>query len=267
MEYDDIPKLQNMDISGKRVLTRVDFNVPLQDGKVADDTRIRASLPTINYIIEQGGRLVLMSHLGRPAGKPDPRYSLEPVAICLAKLLSGGEVTLTDSCVGDGARRVALDLRDGEVALLENLRFHAGEATDDEKFARDLVSMGEVYVNDAFGTVHRAHASVSQVARQMRFKASGLLLEAEMKALDKLLGKVDRPFVAVLGGAKVSDKIEIVTSMIEKVDTLIIGGAMANSFSAALGGKLGKSLVESDKLPLSSRRAIVEAARGEGPYG
>jgi phosphoglycerate kinase len=195
--------------------------------------------------------LVLMSHLGRPKGTPMPEYSMEPVAARLAEILDIDEVVLTDSCVGDGARRVVLDLRDGEVAVLENLRFHPGETANDDKFAKDLASLGDAYVNDAFGTMHRAHASIVGVAKHIQKKAAGFLLEKELSSFGRLLGEVERPYVAVLGGAKVSDKIEMIESLLKKVDTLIIGGAMANTFAAAAGGRMGKSLVEKDKLPLA----------------
>ena len=262
MDFSTIPKLADADLKGKRVLTRVDFNVPLADGKITDDSRIRAALPTIEHVVEQGGRLVLMSHLGRPKGQTVPELSLEPVAARLAELLDVGEVSLTDSCVGDGARRVTLDLRDGQVALLENLRFHVGETANDEKFARELAALGEVYVNDAFGTAHRAHASTAEVTKQIRDRRAGLLLEKEVAALGKLLEEVERPYVAVLGGAKVSDKIGIIESLLGRVDSLIIGGAMANTFLAARGGRSGSSLVEKEKLPLA--RDLIGRAEDKG---
>jgi phosphoglycerate kinase len=262
MDLKAIPKLGELKVESRRVLMRVDFNVPLTDGAIRDDTRIRAALPTIDSILKRGGRLVLMSHLGRPKGKPAPEYSLEPVAARLAELLDIGEVTLTDSCVGDGARRVSLDLRDGGVALLENVRFHAGETANDERFSRDLAALGDVYVNDAFGTAHRAHASTVGVTAFLRERAAGLLLEREVAALGRLLGEVERPYVAVLGGAKVSDKIGIIENLLKRVDVLIIGGAMANTFLAAAGGEVGRSLVEADKLPLA--RDLMARAEGLG---
>jgi phosphoglycerate kinase len=257
-----IRKVGDVEVEGQRVLVRVDLNVPLADGKVADDTRIRAVLPTIEHLLARGGRVVLASHLGRPRGRPVPELSLEPVAARLAELLAIGEVALTDSCVGDGARRVVLDLRDGQVAVLENLRFHAGETANDDKFARELAALADVFVNDAFGAAHRAHASTVGVAALVREKAGGLLLEREIAALSKLLGEVTRPYVAVLGGAKVSDKIGIIESLLSRVDTLVIGGAMANTFLAAAGGRLGASRVEQDKLPLA--RSIVGKAEKLG---
>lgn len=251
MDYSAIPRISAIDVASRRVLVRVDFNVPIKDGKVTDDTRIRAALPTINDLLSRGAAVALMSHLGRPKGKPDSKYSLEPVAACLAELLDVGEVLLTDSCIGDGARRVVFDLRDGQVALLENLRFHPGEEANDEKLSRELASFADVYVNDAFGTAHRAHASTAGVAAFVRQKAMGFLMEKEVMALGKLLGDVAKPYVAVLGGAKVSDKIGIIENLMSRVDTLIIGGAMANTFLAARGFGMGASLVETDKLPLA----------------
>ncbi len=251
MNLQGIPSISDLPMTGQRVLMRVDFNVPLQDGEITDDTRIRAALPSINHVIEEGGRLVLMSHLGRPKGKPNPVFSLEPVARRLAELLDVGEVTLTDSCVGDGAKRVVFESRESQVVLLENLRFHSGETENDDKFAQTLASYGEVYINDAFGTAHRAHASTVGVTKYIRKKGAGLLLKKELTALGGLLGEVERPYVAVLGGAKVSDKLDIIESLLQKVDVLLIGGAMANTLAAAVGGTYGNSLVELDKFPLA----------------
>lgn len=262
MDLSKIKKLGDLEVGGKRVLVRVDFNVPLKDGVITDDTRIRAALPTIENLIGRGARVVLMSHLGRPKGKPEAKYSLEPVAARVAELLAAGEVALSDSCVGDGARRVVLDLRDGGVAMLENLRFHAGEEKNDDKLAKELAALGDVYVNDAFGTAHRAHASTAGVPSILRDKAAGFLMEKEVSALGRLLGEVDRPYVAVLGGAKVSDKIGIIENLLSRVNALVIGGAMANTFVAATGGALGTSLVETDKLPLA--RDLLGRAEAKG---
>jgi phosphoglycerate kinase len=262
MDLSKIKKLGDLEVGGKRVLVRVDFNVPLKDGVITDDTRIRAALPTIENLIGRGAPGVLMSHLGRPKGKPEAKYSLEPTAARLAELLAAGEISLSDSCVGDGARRVVLDLRDGQVAMLENLRFHVGEEKNDDKLAKELAALGDAYVNDAFGTAHRAHASTAGVPALMRDKAAGFLMEKEVQALGKLLGEVDRPYVAVLGGAKVSDKIGIIENLLGRVDALIIGGAMANTFIAAMGGALGTSLIEADKLPLA--RDLMSRAESKG---
>jgi phosphoglycerate kinase len=253
-----IKTISELDIAGRRVFIRVDFNVPLTaDGKVSDDTRIRESLPTIKLAIERGARVVLASHLGRPKGKPDKKYSLEPVAGRLAELL-GADVTLTDEPVGDGARKVVNDLRAGAVALLENLRFSPLEEANDEGFSRALASYADVYVNDAFGTAHRAHASTAGITKFVADKGMGLLIEREVKFLGKLLGEVDRPFVAIIGGAKVSDKIGVLDNLLARVDQMLIGGAMANTFLKAKGGHLGRSLVEDDKLALA--RAFLRKA-------
>ncbi len=250
IHLDKIPTIESLEVEGRRVFVRVDFNVPLTpDQEVSDDTRIQAALPTINALRERGARLVLCSHLGRPKG-PDPKLSLEPVGTRLAEILET-EVMLTDDCIGDGARKVTRDLRDGQIALLENVRFHGEEKKNDEAFARQLADLVEVYVNDAFGTAHRAHASTVGMASHLRDKASGLLLRKELEALSRLLGEVDRPFVAVLGGAKVSDKIGVIESLFGRVDAVLIGGAMANTFLAAQGNTLGASLIEEDRLPLA----------------
>jgi phosphoglycerate kinase len=253
-----IKTISDLDIGGRRVFIRVDFNVPLgPSAEVSDDTRIRESLPTIKLAIEKGARVVLASHLGRPKGKPDKKYSLEPVAARLAELI-GQEVTLTDEPVGDGARKVVNDLHAGAVALLENLRFSPAEEANDENFARALASYADVYVNDAFGTAHRAHASTVGMTRFVADKGMGLLMEREVKFLSKLLGDVERPFVAIIGGAKVSDKIGVLENLLGRVDQLLVGGAMANTFLKAKGGKLGRSLVEEDKLALA--RAFLKKA-------
>src|SRR5215831_7462903 len=253
-----IKPITELAIGGRRLFVRVDFNVPLTPaGGVADDTRIRESLPTIKYAIDKGARVVLASHLGRPKGKPDKKYSLEPVAARLAELI-GADVALTDEPVGDGARKVVNDLKAGGVALLENLRFSPAEEANDEAFSRALASYCDVYVNDAFGTAHRAHASTAGITKFVSAKGMGLLMEREVKFLGKLLGDVERPFVAIIGGAKVSDKIAVLENLLGRVDQLLIGGAMANTFLKAKGGKLGRSLVEEDKLALA--RAFLKKA-------
>jgi phosphoglycerate kinase len=250
--------ISELDIAGRRVFIRVDFNVPLTaTGTVSDDTRIRESLPTIKHAIEKGARVVLASHLGRPKGKPDKKYSLEPVAARLAELLRA-DVALTDEPVGDGARKVVNDLHAGAVAMLENLRFVPGEEANDEGFSRALASYTDVYVNDAFGTAHRAHASTAGITKFIADKGIGLLMEREVKFLGRLLGEVERPFVTIIGGAKVSDKIGVLENLLVRVDQLLIGGAMANTFLKAKGGKLGRSLTEDDKLALA--RAFLRNA-------
>jgi phosphoglycerate kinase len=252
-----IKSISDLPIEGRRLFIRVDFNVPLTPAKgVADDSRIRASLPTIQHAIERGARVVLASHLGRPKG-PMPSLSLEPVGARLAELL-GKEVLLTDEAVGDGARKVVSDLRDGDVALLENLRFFPGEEANDDGFARQLASYADVYVNDAFGTAHRAHASTAGMIKYVQDKGAGLLMLKEVQFLGKLLGDVDRPYLAVIGGAKVSDKIGVLENLLGRVDAFLIGGAMANTFTKARGGDVGKSKVEEDKLALA--RAFLKKA-------
>jgi phosphoglycerate kinase len=242
-------------VEGKRVFVRVDYNVPLAKGeagarKVGDDARIAATLPTLRHLIDRGARIVLGSHLGRPDGQAKPEFSLEPVAQRLAELLAL-DVTLADEPVGDGARKVVSDLRDGQIAMLENLRFHPGEEANDDQFARTLASYCDVYVNDAFGTAHRAHASTSGMVKFVAEKGAGFVMAKEIDFLSRLLGEVDRPYVAVLGGAKVSDKIEVLDALLERVNAIAIGGAMANTFLEAQGKALGKSKVERDKLPIA----------------
>jgi phosphoglycerate kinase len=250
--------LQDLTLVGRMVFVRVDFNVPLEGTKVTDDTRIRAAIPTIKYIMEKGGRVLLASHLGRPKGKAKPEFSLEPAAARLAELMNV-EVLLADDCVGDSAKKVVTDLRDTQIAMLENLRFHNEEEADDEGFARELAKLAEVYVNDAFGCSHRAHASVHALPKLMQQRAAGFLVHKEVAALEKLRANAERPFVAVLGGAKVSDKIEVLEALMERVDELLIGGAMANTFLAAQGLNVGKSRIEEDKLPLA--RTLITKAR------
>jgi len=262
MMLDGIASVRDLEFDGRRVFVRVDFNVPLDGSTVTDDTRIQAALPTIRAVMERGGRPVLASHLGRPKGEIVPELSLEPAGARLAELLEC-EVLLADDCVGDGPRKVVNDLRDGQVALLENLRFHEAERDNDEAFAKELARLAEVYVNDAFGAAHRAHASVDALPRLMRVKAAGLLMEKELGALGELVtGTPKKPYVAVLGGAKVSDKIEVIEALMTRVDALMIGGAMANTFLAAQGFDMGRSLVEDDKLPLA-RSLIAKAEERE----
>ncbi|HYW69319.1 MAG TPA: phosphoglycerate kinase [bacterium] len=238
----------DLDVSGKRVLTRVDFNVPLtRDGVVADDTRIKRALPTIRHIIESGGRVVLASHMGRPKGQVVPSMSLKPAAARLAELL-GREVVMAPDCVGDTAEGLAAQVDDGDIILLENLRFHMGETKNEADFARRLGRMGDVYVNDAFGTVHRAHASTVGVTEFFDKRAMGLLIETELENLAKATDDPKKPYVAILGGAKVSDKIGVIDNLLPKVDELLVGGGMAFTFLAAQGRGVGNSLLEADRV-------------------
>jgi phosphoglycerate kinase len=253
--------LRDIEVSGKRVLVRVDFNVPLnKSGEVADDTRIRAALPTIRYLVENRARIILVSHLGRPKGTYDERYSLKPVARRLEALV-GRKVTIIEESVGELPRQAVQQLHEGDILMLENIRFHAEEEKNDEKFARSLAELAEVFVNDAFGTAHRAHASTEGVARIIPGVA-GFLMEKEIEMLGKALSNPERPFSAVIGGAKVSDKIGIIGNLLEKVDTLIIGGGMANTFLKAKGLDLGKSLLEGDKVDLARELMDKSAAAG-----
>ncbi len=258
---DRIKTVDQLEVTSRRVFVRVDFNVPLTENKqVSDDTRIREALPTIKYLIEKGARVVLASHLGRPKKDKKAGLSLEPAGHRLAELL-GIDIVLADDCIGDGPKKVINDLRDGRVVLLENLRFHPEEEANDEGFARELAKFADVYVNDAFGAAHRAHASVEALPRLIADRGAGYLLQKELNALGKLVSGPEHPYVAVLGGAKVSDKIEVIEALMSKVDSLLIGGAMANTFLAAQGRPMGKSLVESDKLALA--RDLLEKAKAK----
>jgi phosphoglycerate kinase len=250
------------ELQGKRVFVRVDFNVPIEKktGRITDDARVREAIPTIKLLMDAGAKVILASHLGRPKpGKHD--LTLEPVGARLAEL-TGYEVLLPEDCVGDAPKKVIHDLRAGQVCLLENLRFHEAEEKDDETFARELAELADVYVDDAFGAVHRAHASVHGLPRLMRTRAAGLLLKKELTSLARLTDRPEKPYVAVLGGAKVSDKIDVVDALLAVVDTLAIGGAMANTFLAAQGKNMQKSRIEEDKLALA--RTILTKAKSRG---
>lgn len=251
--------IRDLQVAGKRVFIRVDFNVPLAEGKVAEDTRIRETLPTLRLAIERGARLVLASHLGRPKGKQDPKYSLAPVAARLRELL-GKRVEFAADCVGADAEAKSKNLGDGGVLLLENVRYHPEEEANDPEFSRRLASLcDQLFVCDAFGSAHRAHASVVGITKYVRQSAAGLLMEKELAYLGKAVTNPDRPFVAILGGAKVSDKIEVVQNLMKLADSMLIGGAMAYTFLKSQGLPVGNSLVENDKLDLA--RELLEEAR------
>jgi phosphoglycerate kinase len=254
--------IKDLPLKGRRVLMRVDFNVPIKNGAITDETRIRASLPTIEYALSQGVKvLILCSHLGRPKGKPSPEFSLKPVAEKLSQILKR-PVTFAEDCVGEPAKKAVASAPDGGVVLLENLRFHPEEEKNDPGFAKQLAELADVYVNDAFGSAHRAHASTEGVVHQLKESAAGLLMAAELEHLGRVLERPEHPFIAILGGAKVSDKLEVIENLIPRVDALLIGGAMAYTFFKARGLPVGKSLVEDDLLGAATE--IDARAKGRG---
>ncbi|MFM7232753.1 MAG: phosphoglycerate kinase [bacterium] len=253
--------VQHLDCAGKRVLVRVDFNVPVSGGEVSDDTRIVAALPTLRYLLEKRARVILCSHLGRPKGGPDTKNSLKPVRERLSRLLRQ-DVAWADDCVGPAAESAAAALTDGQVLLLENLRFHPEEEANDPAFAASLARLGECFVNDAFGTAHRAHASTEGVTRHLQPAVAGFLMKQELDYLGGALANAKRPFVAVLGGSKVSGKIDVITALLPKVDRLLIGGAMMFTFLKSQGKPVGRSLVEDDRLDMAREVLAAAAARG-----
>ena len=251
-----IQRIQDLELKGKKVLVRVDYNVPLDGGRVVDDTRIRETLPTLKHLMENGAKVVLISHLGRPKGKPESKYSLKPVAEQLQKLL-GKPVTFAGDCVGAEADKAAKALKGGDILLLENLRFHAEEEKNDDGFATALSKNSEVFVQEAFGALHRAHASTAGIPKHLD-GGIGFLVQKELEFLDRVINNPQRPFLAILGGAKVSDKIGVIHRLLERVDTLIIGGGMSYTFLQAQGVSIGKSLLEKDKVKESQE--IIEKA-------
>lgn len=249
--------VKDIDVKGKRVLCRVDFNVPIEKGIITDDTRIRASLPTITYLIEQGAKLILVAHLGRPKGQVKEELRLDPIAKRLGELIKR-EVKKCDEAVGEKVEKQVAELKEGEVLLLENIRFYPGEEKNDPRFAQELAKLAQVYVNDAFGVAHRAHASTEGVAHYLPAVA-GFLMEKELEVLGQALESPQRPFTAIIGGAKVKDKISVMENLLDKVDYLLIGGGMANTFINALGYPVGRSLLEEDKVELA--KALMEKAK------
>lgn len=255
-----VRRLHDLDVRGKRVLVRVDFNVPIHDGVVGDDTRITAAVPTIRYLLENGAAVLLVSHLGRPKGKPDERFSMRPVAEHLKRIL-GRDVRLAEDVVGPSARAIAASLQPGQVAMLENVRFEPGEEQNDPELARALADLADVYVNDAFGAAHRAHASTAGVAAYLP-SAAGLLMQRELDALGSVLSEPLRPFVVIFGGAKISDKIGVIRHFLDRADAVLVGGGIANTLLRAQGLEVGRSLIEADRLDIAAE--LLQATHAAG---
>jgi phosphoglycerate kinase len=253
--------LKDVDLNGKTVLMRVDFNVPIKDGKIGDDNRIRQALESINYVTERGARLILTSHLGRPGGEPDPEFSLKPVADHLRTLVDTTVLFATD-CIGEEAETVISSAKHGEIVLLENVRFHPAEKKNDPEFSKQLAAHADLFVNDAFGSSHRAHSSVAGVTEFLQPSVSGFLLEKEIRYLEESVNKPNRPFTAILGGAKVSDKIGVIENLLGKVNSILIGGGMTYTFYKAKGLPIGNSLIEEDKVSLA--KSLMDKAREKG---
>ncbi len=254
--------IDNVELKGKRVLVRVDFNVPLDENlKITDDIRITSSLPTIKKIISEGGKAILMSHLGRPKGGPNPKYSLKPAAIRLGELLEI-DVKLAPDCIGSDTREIVDKMKEGEVVVLENVRFHSEEEKNDPEFAKQLSELGDVYINDAFGSAHRAHASTEGITKFIKTCAAGYLMQKELEYLGTAVFNPTRPYCAILGGAKISGKIDVISNLLDKVDTLIVGGGMAFTFFKAQGKEIGKSLLEEEKIQLAGE--VLEKAKKSG---
>ena len=253
--------MEDVNVKGKRVFVRVDFNVPMADGKVSDDTRIRAAIPTINYLVEQGAKVILASHLGRPKGEVNEEMRLTAAGARLEELI-GKPVKKLDESIGEAVEKVVEEMQEGDIVLLENVRFHKGEEKNDEELSKAFAKLADVYVNDAFGAAHRAHATTEGITKYVDVAVSGFLMQKELDVLGKALSNPERPFTAIIGGAKVKDKIGVIENLLDKVDNLIIGGGLAFTFVKAMGNEIGKSLLEEDKIELA--KSFIEKAKEKG---